>query len=66
MLIAGDASSKQRGHGQPVQAMSESRDVLLPSGSAALYRRAMLEQIGGFDDAFFLYCEDTDLGLRTC
>ena len=28
-----------------------------------LYRRAMLEDIGGFDDDFFLYCEDTDLGL---
>ena len=24
----------------------------------------MLEEIGGFDDEFFLYCEDTDLGLR--
>ena len=24
----------------------------------------MLEQIGLFDDDFFLYCEDTDLGLR--
>ena len=39
-------------------------EVLLPSGSAALYRRAMLDEIGGFDDDFFLYCEDTDLGLR--
>ena len=36
----------------------------MPSGSAALYRRAMLDDIGGFDDSFFLYCEDTDLGLR--
>ena len=24
----------------------------------------MLQEIGGFDDSFFLYCEDTDLGLR--
>ena len=32
--------------------------------SAALYRRTMLEQTGGFDGDFFLYCEDTDLGLR--
>jgi GT2 family glycosyltransferase len=24
----------------------------------------MLDQTGGFDDTFFLYCEDTDLGLR--
>ena len=36
----------------------------MPSASAALYRRAMLDQIGLFDEHFFLYCEDTDLGLR--
>src|SRR5260370_4683649 len=24
----------------------------------------MLEEIGLFDESFFLYCEDTDLGLR--
>ena len=39
-------------------------DALLPSGSAALYRRKMLDEIGLFDETFFLYCEDTDLGLR--
>src|SRR5262249_7218171 len=39
-------------------------EVLLPSGSAALYRRKLLEEAGGFDPDFFLYCEDTDLGLR--
>ena len=42
----------------------QTRTTLLPSGSAALYRRAMLEEIGLFDESFFLYCEDTDLGLR--
>lgn len=39
-------------------------DVLLPSACAALYRRAMLEETGFFDDDFFAYAEDTDLGLR--
>jgi GT2 family glycosyltransferase len=29
-----------------------------------LYRREMLDEIGLFDESFFLYCEDTDLGLR--
>ena len=64
MLIARDGSSKQRGHGRPPEDFPVPEEVLFPSGSAALYRRAMLEQIGGFDDDFFLYCEDTDLGLR--
>ncbi len=39
-------------------------EVLLPSGCAALLRRTMLEEIGGFDEDFFAYCDDTDLGLR--
>ncbi len=64
MLIARDGSSKQRGHGRPPRDFPVAEEVLFPSGSAAVYRRAMLEQIGGFDDSFFLYCEDTDLGLR--
>ena len=64
MLIARDGSSKQRGHGRPPEDFPVPEEVLFPSGSAALYRRTMLEQIGGFDDDFFLYCEDTDLGLR--
>ena len=56
MLIAADGSSKQREQG--------GAEALFPSGSAALYRRTMLEEIGLFDESFFLYCEDTDLGLR--
>jgi len=64
MLICPDGSSKQRGHGRPPSLFPVSEEVLFPSGSAALYRRAMLDQIGGFDEDFFLYCEDTDLGLR--
>ena len=64
MLIAADGSSKQRGHGQPAQAFDNSSEALFPSGSAAMYRREMLQQAGMFDESFFLYCEDTDLGLR--
>jgi GT2 family glycosyltransferase len=64
MLVCGDGSSKQRGHMRPPQFFPVAEEVLLPSGSAALYRRAMLEEIGLFDEDFFLYCEDTDLGLR--
>jgi GT2 family glycosyltransferase len=64
MLIYGDGSSKQRGHGEPPDRYASLEDVLFPSASAALYRRAMLEKVGLFDEHFFLYCEDTDLGLR--
>lgn len=64
MLVCGDGSSKQRGHGRPPADFPVTEEILVPSGSAALYRRAMLDAIGGFDSRFFLYCEDTDLGLR--
>lgn len=39
-------------------------EVLFPSACAALYRREMIDQIGFFDDDFFAYAEDSDLGLR--
>jgi GT2 family glycosyltransferase len=34
------------------------------SATAALYRRAMLEAVGGFDESFFAYLEDADLAWR--
>ena len=64
MLICADGSSKQRGHRRSPAEFSKPELVLMPSASAALYRRTMLEQVGPFDGDFFLYCEDTDLGLR--
>lgn len=44
--------------------LKETEEILLPSACAALYRRRMLDEIGFFDEDFFAYCEDTDLGLR--
>jgi len=64
MLVCADGSSKQRGHGQDPERYSEPEEVFFPSACAAMYRRAMLEEIGGFDESFFLYSEDTDVGLR--
>jgi hypothetical protein len=39
-------------------------EVFGPCGGAALYRRAMLDQIGLFDEDFFAYMEDVDLAWR--
>jgi GT2 family glycosyltransferase len=64
MLLSSDGSSKQRGHRRLPAEFSKTEETLFPSGSAALYRSRMLHEIGGFDESFFLYCEETDLGLR--
>jgi GT2 family glycosyltransferase len=64
MLIASDGTGKQRGHERPPGDFASPDESLFPSGSAALYRRAMLDEVGLFDESFFIYCEDVDLGLR--
>jgi GT2 family glycosyltransferase len=40
------------------------RRVFGACGGAAAYRREMLEEIGLFDEEFFMYCEDVDLAWR--
>jgi GT2 family glycosyltransferase len=42
----------------------QQREVLFPSGCAGLYRKVMLDDIGSFDEDFFAYADDVDLGLR--
>jgi GT2 family glycosyltransferase len=39
-------------------------EVFGPSGGAALYRRAMLDEVGLFDEDYFIYLEDVDLAWR--
>ena len=39
-------------------------EVLAPHGCACLLRKGMLDAIGGFDEDFFCYLEDLDLGVR--
>lgn len=38
--------------------------VLSACAGAAAYRRTILEETGGFDERFFAYLEDVDLGVR--
>ena len=39
-------------------------EVFSPCAAAALYRRKLFERLGGFDEEFFCYTEDVDLGFR--
>jgi GT2 family glycosyltransferase len=42
----------------------EVREVFCGSGGASLYRATMLREVGPFDEAYFAYYEDQDLGFR--
>lgn len=59
-----DGMSRQRGHCEDTKKYSVIEEILAPSACAALYRKSMLDECGLFDEDFFMYCEDTDLGLR--
>jgi GT2 family glycosyltransferase len=42
----------------------ELREVFCGSGGASLFRARMLEEVGLFDEDYFAYLEDQDLGFR--
>lgn len=42
----------------------ELREVFCGSGGASLFRASMLREVGLFDEDFFAYLEDQDLGFR--
>jgi len=62
--IALDGMSRQAMRGMPAPRWTQPREVLVFSGCACLLRMEALNEVGFFDEDFFAYCEDTDLGLR--
>jgi len=55
----------RNGHNAPIATWPAAEsEVFAPCAAAALYRRAAFEEIGGFDERFFCYFEDVDLGFR--
>jgi GT2 family glycosyltransferase len=64
-LIFPDGQNRGRGAGQiDAGQFDREEEALWPDGCAAMYRREMLDQIGGFDEDFFAYGDDAELGLR--
>lgn len=64
-VIYPDGQNRGRGSGElDTGQYNRLEETLWPDGCAAMYKRAMLDEIGGFDEDFFAYGDDAELGLR--
>jgi GT2 family glycosyltransferase len=55
----------REGHGRPMgPADLVAREIFSPCAAAALYRRTAVVEVGGFDEDYFCFGEDVDLGFR--
>ena len=52
------------GYGHPRNAAADTGVAFSPCAAAALYARDAFVEAGGFDESFFCYLEDIDLGFR--
>ncbi len=64
-LVYPDGQNRGRGTGELDRGQYDAiEEVLWPDGCACMYRKAMLDEIGGFDEDLFAYGDDAELGLR--
>lgn len=54
----------QRGVGQPASRYGKPCNIFSSCAGAAIYRRAVFDEIGLFDEMHFAYLEDIDVGYR--
>src|SRR4029450_506957 len=54
----------KRHAGEPAEGHDRPKDVLFATGSAMFVRAGVFRELGGFDERFFMFYEDVDLGWR--
>jgi GT2 family glycosyltransferase len=65
LLLYPDGVARPRGwEEKDLGQYDRAEEVMAPHGCACALRKAMLDRIGGFDEDFFCYLEDMDLGVR--
>lgn len=65
ICLSRSGAAWDRGMFEPDEGQYEElEEVFGPCAGAALYRKEMLDEIGLFDEDFFLYMEDVDLAFR--
>ena len=52
------------GFGRPSNELPDRGECFSPCGASALIHRDTFLDVGGFDESYFCYCEDVDLGFR--
>lgn len=53
-----------RGKGRPRAGYNQEKEIFAACGGAAIYRKKIFEEIGRFDENYFAYLEDIDIGYR--
>jgi len=65
LLLYPDGVCRSRGwEEKDLGQYDRAEEVIAPHGCACALRKVMLEHVGGFDEDFFCYLEDMDLGVR--
>jgi GT2 family glycosyltransferase len=56
---------RRRGHGETDHGQfDEPQEIFAPCGGSVLFRRAALDTVGGYDEAYYAYYEDVDWAFR--
>jgi GT2 family glycosyltransferase len=64
-LMYWDGQNRGRGTMEPdIGQYDMAEEILWPDACAALYHRRLFEETGGFDESFFAFGDDADLGMR--